>query len=270
MIEYEKCLWKTFYAIKYDYLLFMLLLSRMFVMFLERTFLKHYGIDIMLSNQKYVAYYRVSTEKQGESGAGLDAQVAEVMRFTKGMGLIIQEFTEIESGANNERESLEMAIQYAIKHNAVLIVSKLDRISRDVAKIFEINSIVKFVACDMPNHDTLHLGMKGTFAQHEREIISLRTKKALQTRKDAGMILGKPENFTDAGRAKGRAKRSEKARNNPKNLHAYCVTMDLIKNGESYRTIAKRLNDFEFLTSRNKQFHPNSVRQLIEIMSKNQ
>lgn len=248
----------------------MLLSSRIFVMFLERTFLKHYGIAIMLSNQKYVAYYRVSTDKQGESGAGLDAQKNDVMRFTKGMGSIIAEYTEIASGANNERESLEMAIQYAIMHDAVLIVSKLDRISRDIAKIFEIRSKVKFVSCDMPDPDTLRLGVSATFAQHEREIISIRTKKALQARKDAGMILGKPENFTNEGRAKGREARSEKARNNPNNLRAYCVAMDLIKNGESYRTIAKRLNDFGFLTSRSKQFHPNTVRQLIEIMSKNQ
>ena len=216
-------------------------------------------------NIKYVAYYRVSTEKQGDSGAGLDAQKADVMRFTN--GLIGAEYTDIQSGSKFDRLGLQMAIAYAKMHGATLVVAKMDRLSRNVGDLFTIrDSGVKIAICDMPDMDTLKFGIYATFAQHEREMISIRTKKALQARKDAGMILGKLDNLTDAGRAIGRAKHSSNARMNGNNMRAYVVASDMRRAGESFGTISNRLNLFGFLTARGKTFHPNSVKQLMHVM----
>ena len=216
-------------------------------------------------NIKYVAYYRVSTEKQGDSGAGLDAQKADVMRFTN--GLIGAEYTDIQSGSKFDRLGLQMAIAYAKMNGATLVVAKMDRLSRNVADLFAIrDSGVKIAICDMPDMDTLKFGIYATFAQHEREMISIRTKKALQARKDAGMILGKLDNLTDAGRAIGRAKHSSNARMNGNNMRAYVVASDMRRAGESFGTISNRLNLFGFLTARGKTFHPNSVKQLMHVM----
>lgn len=214
---------------------------------------------------KYVAYFRVSTDKQGDSGAGLDAQRADVMKFTG--GAIGAEYTDIESGSKFDRLGLQMAIAYAKMKDATLVVAKMDRLSRNVGDLFAIrDSGVKIAICDMPDMDTLKFGIYATFAQHEREMISIRTKKALQARKDAGMILGKTENLTDAGRAIGRAKHSSNARMNGNNMRAYVVASDMRKNGDSFGTIARRLNQFGFLTARGKAFHPNSVKQLMHVM----
>lgn len=213
----------------------------------------------------YVAYYRVSTEKQGDSGAGLDAQRADVMKFTGGVDGA--EYTDIESGSKFDRQGLQMAIAYAKMNDATLVVAKMDRLSRNVGDLFAIrDSGVKIAICDMPDMDTLKFGIYATFAQHEREMISIRTKKALQARKDAGMILGKVDNLTDAGRAIGRAKHTSNARMNGNNMRAYVVASDMRKNGDSFGTIARRLNQYGFLTARGKTFHPNSVKQLMNVM----
>lgn len=217
---------------------------------------------------KYVAYYRVSTEKQGESGAGLDAQRNDVMKFTNGD--IGAEYTDIESGSKFDRQGLQMAIAYAKMNDATLVVAKMDRLSRNAGDLFAIrDSRISIAICDMPDMDTLKFGIYATFAQHEREMISIRTKKALQARKDAGMILGKTENLTDSGRAIGRAKHSNNAKNNGNNLRAFVVASDMRKNGDSFGVIATRLNQFGFQTSRGKAFHPNSVRQLLNVMHGN-
>lgn len=214
---------------------------------------------------KYVAYFRVSTDKQGDSGAGLDAQRADVMRFTN--GAIGAEYTDIESGSNLDRPGLKMALYSAKMNGATLVVSKIDRLSRNVSHLCAIrDSGVKIAICDNPNMGTMEFGIYATFAQVEREMISTRTKKALQTRKDAGMVLGKLDNLTDAGRAMGRAKHSSKARNNLNNMRAFVVATDKRRNADSFATIAKVLNQYGFLTARGKKFHPNSVKQLLDVM----
>lgn len=217
---------------------------------------------------KYVAYYRVSTDKQGDSGAGLDAQKADVMKFISSTGgHLHSEYTDIESGSKFDRQGLQMAIATATMNGATLVVAKMDRLSRNVGDLFAIrDSGVKIAICDMPDMDTLKFGIYATFAQHEREMISIRTKKALQARKDAGMILGKTENLTDAGRAIGRAKHTSNARMNGNNMRAYVVASDMRKNGDSFGAIARRLNHYGFTTARGKAFHPNSVKQLMHVM----
>jgi DNA invertase Pin-like site-specific DNA recombinase len=121
--------------------------------------------------QKYVAYYRVSTQKQGNSGLGLDSQRQQVQSFVNCTTCIIAEYTEIESGKNNNREQLLAAIATAKKEGAKLVIAKLDRLSRNANFIFTLrDSGVDFVCADMPDANTLTIGIFAVMAQHEREL----------------------------------------------------------------------------------------------------
>ena len=214
---------------------------------------------------KYVAYYRVSTDKQGNSGAGLEAQQNDVMRFTG--GAVGAEYKEIESGSNNERPVLAMAIRFAKMNDATLVIAKLDRLSRDVKFIFELRDAgVKFVCCDMPEMNTLNVGIFAVMAQHEREVIAERTRKAIRTKIDNGQKWGNAQNFSDATRAMGREAKTNKARNNGNNMRAYVVASDWRKQKASFAKIANVLNANGFTTSRGCQFHANSVKQLCKVM----
>lgn len=140
---------------------------------------------------KYVAYYRVSTDKQGASGLGLEAQQAAVAPYAT---QIIHSFTEIESGKDNDRPQLAAAIAMAKKAGAALLIAKVDRLSRKVGFLFALrDSGVNIVAADMPHAGTLEFGVRAIFAQHEREEISRRTKAALAAAKARGVKLGSPD-----------------------------------------------------------------------------
>lgn len=142
--------------------------------------------------EKGVAYIRVSTDYQGVSKLGLDAQQQAVYQFTKANNIqLMGEFTEIESGKKNKRPILQKALVYCKKHKAVLIIAKLDRLGRSVAFISALmESNVKFVAVDNPNASELMLHIMAAFAQYEREQISIRTKEALAAAKRRGVKLG--------------------------------------------------------------------------------
>lgn len=131
----------------------------------------------------YIAYYRVSTTKQGESGLGLDAQRAAVRKYV-GAGSVVEHYTEVESGKNNHRPQLAAALQQARKTGARLVIAKLDRLSRNAAFVMELKaSGVDFVAVDMPDANTLTIGIMAVMAQHEREVIASRTAAAAAARK---------------------------------------------------------------------------------------
>lgn len=131
-----------------------------------------------------VAYYRVSTQKQGESGLGLEAQQAAVRSFARSGDEILEEFVEIESGKNDNRPVLAQAIAKAKALKAKLVIAKLDRLSRQASFVFALRDAgVEFIACDMPEANTLTIGIMAVIAQHEREAISSRTKAAAEARK---------------------------------------------------------------------------------------
>lgn len=146
-----------------------------------------------MPNGNFIAYYRVSTIRQGESGLGLEAQQKAVAdHLNGGDWKIIAEYTEIESGKRNDRPKLAEAIALCKKHKATLIIAKLDRLARNVHFISGLmESGVEFVATDNPNANRLMLHMLAAFAEHEREQISKRTKDALQAAKARGVQLGK-------------------------------------------------------------------------------
>ncbi|MDA1023942.1 MAG: recombinase family protein [Proteobacteria bacterium] len=142
----------------------------------------------------FVAYYRVSTDKQGQSGLGLEAQRAAVLDFVNGGAAnLIAEYTETESGKRNDRPQLAEALQVCKKHKAKLVIAKLDRLARNVAFISNLmESGVDFVAVDMPDANRLTVHILAAVAEHEREMISQRTKAALQAAKARGVKLGCP------------------------------------------------------------------------------
>ncbi len=141
-----------------------------------------------------VSYLRVSTARQGASGLGLEAQRAAVQGFAATGGhTIVAELLEVESGGKADRPQLAAALATCRLHRATLVIAKLDRLARNVAFIANLmDGGVEFVACDMPHANRLTLHLLAAIAEHEREMISQRTKAALTAAKARGVRLGNP------------------------------------------------------------------------------
>lgn len=150
-----------------------------------------------MASGKFIAYYRVSTQKQGASGLGLNAQREAVSRFLNGGDWeLVAEFQEVETGkgadALDKRPQLKAALAACRKEGATLIIAKLDRLARNVHFVSGLmESKVKFVACDMPEANELTIHIMAAFAEHEAKRISQRTKDALAIAKSRGVVLGK-------------------------------------------------------------------------------
>lgn len=142
--------------------------------------------------KNYVVYIRVSTRKQGESGLGLEAQQKICCEFIKNDGgVMVAEFKDVESGTHRDRKGLADAIAYCKKNECALVIAKLDRLARDVEFCFKVvNTGVEIHFCDMPQINTLLLGVFASVAQYERELTSDRTKKALAAKKERGEVTG--------------------------------------------------------------------------------
>lgn len=143
---------------------------------------------------KYIAYYRVSTKRQGIDGNGMEAQKQAVSKFLSTIeSELIAEFSEVESGGNNDRPKLAAAIQLAKTRKATLIIAKLDRISRNASFLLQLqDSGVSFTCCDMPNADKFTVGILALVAQREKELISARTIAGLAVARQRGARLGNP------------------------------------------------------------------------------
>jgi DNA invertase Pin-like site-specific DNA recombinase len=140
---------------------------------------------------KFVAYVRVSTAKQGSSGLGLEAQEAAIQQYLRPDDQLLATFVEIESGADSDRPELAKALRHVELTGATLLVAKLDRLSRAVSFIAQLmDSKVDFVACDQPSASRLTVHIYAAMAEHERNMISERTKAALQAAKARGAKLG--------------------------------------------------------------------------------
>jgi DNA invertase Pin-like site-specific DNA recombinase len=157
----------------------------------------------------WVCYYRVSTQRQGQSGLGLEAQQAAVGQFIRERGgTILGEFTETESGKKaNNRPELQGALELCKKNRATLCIAKLDRLARNlafIAGLLETN--VDFVAADLPTKDRFMLHLQAAFAEEEGRRISVRTKEALAAAKRRGVIIGATgRELAKRHRAKARA-----------------------------------------------------------------
>jgi DNA invertase Pin-like site-specific DNA recombinase len=215
-------------------------------------------------SMKFVAYYRVSTAKQGRSGLGLEAQRASVQTFAKD-GEIVGEFVEIESGRRNDRPELAQAIQYARRQGATLIIAKLDRLSRSVGFIFTLRDAgARFLCADLPELNTLTLGVFAALAQHERELISERTKAALKAKKARGCVLGSPQNLTREATLKAAEARRRRALEDPANRRATELALLYRNCGLSYKAIAGKLNANDHVTRRGKRFSACAIQRLLK------
>src|SRR5215218_843679 len=195
-----------------------------------------------MHQRKFVAYYRVSTEKQGRSGLGLEAQQEAVRSYLNGGDWqLMAEVVEVESGKKNDRPRLAEALRLCRLHGAILVIAKLDRLARNVAFISNLmESGVEFRAVDFPQANRLTVHILAAVAEHEREMIATRTKAALAAAKARGKKLGGDRgNFTavrDQGNPVSVAVRSAKADKRTADLAP--VIRELQTSGASLRAIA--------------------------------
>jgi len=145
-----------------------------------------------MATGKFIAYYRVSTQQQGHSGLGLEAQKAAVENYLNGgKWTVLGEYTEVESGRKSDRPELAKAIAFSKRARATLVIAKLDRLARNVAFISTLmESGVQFIAVDMPQANKFTLHIMAAMAEHEAEAISTRTREALKAARARGAKLG--------------------------------------------------------------------------------
>ena len=220
-------------------------------------------------SSRFIAYERVSTARQGQSGLGLEAQRNTIDAFATSRGAeVLARFTEVESGRNPDRPELGKAIQLARLTGATLVIAKLDRLSRNAAFLLTLrDSGVRFLACDMPEANDLTVGIMALVAQQEREAISRRTKEALAVAKARGVKLGNPNGAAALRRAGkgGEALRATVVAN------AECFAEDLAPVIEAIRTeghgslraIAAELNARGMRTRRGGRWHVSNVQNLL-------
>lgn len=216
---------------------------------------------------KFVAYLRVSTQKQGRSGLGIEAQREAVRRFVADRHgkIIAAEFVEIETGKNDDRPQLAKALKRCRATGATLVVAKLDRLSRNAAFLLTLrDSGAPFVAADLPEANTMTVGVMALVAQQEREAISKRTKEALAAAKARGKKLGgrrpgagKIVRYQADGVAANVAKADARVADIADDLQG------LAGQGLSLNAIAARLNDQSVTASRGGKWTATGVRRAL-------
>lgn len=217
-----------------------------------------------MTNGKFIAYYRVSTDRQGRSGLGLEAQREAVTGYLNGGDWqLLGEFVEVESGKRHDnRPQLAAALAECRKHKATLVIAKLDRLARNVAFIANLmEGNVEFVAVDFPAANKLTLHVLAAVAEHEREQISKRTKAALAVRKAQGAQLGNRTNLA-AAQAKGSAANQAAADKFASNV---LPIINQVKAAgiTSYSGIADTLNARGIKTARGGAWHATTVRNVM-------
>lgn len=213
--------------------------------------------------RRFVAYYRVSTDRQGRSGLGLEAQQKAVMDYLNGGAWeLVGEFVEVESGKKSDRPELARALDACRKHKARLVIAKLDRLSRNLAFVATLmESGVEFVAVDNPHANKLTIHILAAVAEHEREAISERTKVALAAAKARGTRLGTPD---PAGAVK-RMHAAKKARTERFASNVLPIIREVQGAGHtSYNAIAGQLNARKVATARGGRWTHVQVGQILE------
>jgi DNA invertase Pin-like site-specific DNA recombinase len=213
--------------------------------------------------ENYIAYVRTST---GRQVLGLEEQQLRINQFIQSTGNNLVEIViEQESGKNNNRVKLEYATNLCIKHGYTLLFTKLDRLSREVEFLFTLrNKGIKLHCIELPELNTLTLGIFGSVAQWERELISSRTKNGLAALKARGVKLGTPTNLTVDARKKG-VKSIVKKRVENENWKVAKMFIEhfQMKNGYlNYTKISNELNIIGYKTRNGKHFNPSTVRRL--------
>lgn len=202
-----------------------------------------------MANGKFIAYYRVSTQQQGQSGLGLEAQQAAVRTYLNGGAWeLVAEFTEVETGkganALDRRPKLAEALALAKKQKATLVIAKLDRLARNVHFVSGlIETGVEFVAADMPHANKTMIQIHAVMSEHERDQISERTKVALAAAKARGVKLGNPQNLV-----RHMEQRQEAADNFANKLRGLVESMKA--RGMTQRAMVEELNTLGIKTTK--------------------
>lgn len=214
--------------------------------------------------QQFVAYYRVSTEKQGKSGLGLEAQERDIDLFLGNYAEVPWEiagtFTDVLSGADNDRPELAKALDLCRKTGATLLVAKLDRLSRKVSFIATLldDPKVKLRVASMPNADKFQLHIYAALAEQEREFISLRTTAALAEAKAKGRKLGGLRDKTMQRNAAIQANAAARAQK------VAGIIIPLREAGKPLQEIADHLNSAGVPTARGGSWQPSQVKRVLD------
>lgn len=218
-----------------------------------------------MQQSRYVAYYRVSTQRQGRSGLGLEAQRKIINDRLCGAGQLIAEYTEIETGRRTDRPRLAEALSTCRLHRAVLIIAKLDRLARNVAFVSNLMEAgIEFEAVDFPQANKLTLHILAAVAEHESRLISERTRVALSAAKARGTILGgaRGRAGTCTDLEKARAARTAKA--NQRALDLAAAIRNLQAAGStSLGSIATGLNARQIAAARGGLWSAAQVRRIL-------
>lgn len=236
---------------------------------------------------KAVAYFRVSTAAQGRSGLGLEAQRQAVTSLARQRDLIVvEEFVEVESGKQNARQQLRLALHHAKMIGAVLVIAKLDRLSRNASFLLALrDSGVRFLAADVPDANDLTIGILAVIAQAEREAISNRTKEALSAAKAriachgsyvskrSGRSVHRLGNPNGASALRSGVGNSRAVRGAIQTADTRCEALrplieQLVAEGVRTTTgLAKALNDRGVITPRSALWHASTVAALVRRLS---
>ena len=223
----------------------------------------------MINNdEKFVAYLRVSTHKQGYSGLGIEAQREIIQNYLCDRKPIF-EYIEVESGRKTDkgRPKLKEALSQCRTYGAKLIVAKLDRLARNVSFLSTLlDSDVEIVFCDFPQANKMVLNILASISQYEAELVFIRTKQALAAKKARGCKLGNPEHLMDKHEtaiANSNKTNRKKAEDNLNNKRAVAMLKILVEKGLTLSEMTETLNREGFVTSKGHAFRPSQVYVLI-------
>lgn len=221
------------------------------------------------NDERFVAYLRVSTQRQGSSGLGLEAQREIIHNYLRDKKPIF-EYVEVESGRKTDkgRPKLKEALSQCRTYRAKLIVAKLDRLARNVSFLSALlDSDVEIVFCDFPQANKMVLHILASISQYEAELISTRTKQALAAKKARGCKLGNPEHLMDKHKeaiANSNKTNRMKAENNPNNKRAIAMLRILAEQGMTLTEMTDKLNKEGFVTSKGYEFRASQVYVLLK------
>ncbi|MCR5260047.1 MAG: recombinase family protein [Desulfovibrio sp.] len=225
------------------------------------------AITVQPIPQNFVAYYRVSTAKQGKSGLGIEAQRDAVAQYVgRSGGTVLASFQEVESGKRADRPQLALALERCRLTRSTLVVAKLDRLTRDTNFLAKLrDSGVPFVACDNPHANALTVTILIAVAEEERRLASVRTREALARAKARGKKLGCPLGAAAFGDRRGHgATEALKAKADRFARSLASIVQPLLDDGLSLRKIADKLNGQGIVTAQGKLWQANSVKRLAE------
>ena len=231
-------------------------------------------VNIVMEARKFVSWRRCSTQKQGRSGLGLEAQETIIKYFVnEAQGELIADFHEVYTGKNlHGCVELQKAMECAKKHNATLIVAKTDRF-RNLEQALEVYRIMdgSIYFCDVPMAEDaatykFMLSLSWSLAEREAAITSIRTRQALQAKRDRGEIIGNPKATISATmRANSIASRRRDAQLNDNNRKAFKLASLLVAQGKTITEVSRELNDNGYKTPTGKQWQTVQVQRLMAL-----